>query len=167
MWDTPTVTRGGSWYVTKTQTLVLPKEGNAHFLSGALGYTWKNLNSPREMDNWVSNAAVILGSDIQSNVYFLMPLRQTCICNDGKWPQISLHDFIWCVCSAVPLQFAWWITFQGSRDSLMLLLVMGFASEVLKQIVCRNDRWFLPLATTEMPYLTVGTMSNSSRRFRM
>lgn len=40
-WDKPTLRLYGSWYVIKYRHTVLPTEGNPHFLSGALRYTWK------------------------------------------------------------------------------------------------------------------------------
>lgn len=61
-WDKPTLRLYGSWYVIKHRHTVLPTEGNPHFLSGALRYTWKAqcfggiscLDSYWEIDNWIS-----------------------------------------------------------------------------------------------------------------
>lgn len=61
-WDKPTLRLYGSWYVIKHRHTVLPTEGNPHFLSGALRYTWKAqcfggiscLDSHWEIDNWIS-----------------------------------------------------------------------------------------------------------------
>lgn len=61
-WDKPTLRLYGSWYVIKHRHTVLPTEGNPHFLSGALRYTWKAqcfggiscLDSHSEIDNWIS-----------------------------------------------------------------------------------------------------------------
>lgn len=89
---------------------MLPTEGNAHFLSGALGYTWKFLRANLALtltEKWTTGFPTVdkkkgknkkqlketVGNEIPFN-FPVMPLKQTCICNEGNNHKTALHDFI-------------------------------------------------------------------------
>lgn len=100
-WDGPTLKL---WQlVCDKQTHGVANRGNTHFLSGALGYTWKaqhfadifclqphwetgfpnvDKNKKGQKKRTKKNCGIV-GIVIPSN-FPVTPLKQTCICNDGK-----------------------------------------------------------------------------------